>query len=163
MFEVHSELYFLSSLSLSLPFVLALVASYKLLYSNEHCPTVFFFSLSFALSIVWLSLPLSHRLIHHQRPGALQYIYYIGYVLVIVVRDIKGVDGEEEEEEEREIESAVYITQMYVFVLFLIITLFFLSLFLSRFFFFVIEMLVNDLDKMHRYCVVSVSILSFSP
>jgi NADH:ubiquinone oxidoreductase subunit 6 (subunit J) len=75
------------------------------------------------------SRSLSHRLIHHQRPGALQYIYYIGYVLVIVVRDIKGVDRKEEEEREREkekvIESAVYITQMYVFVLFLIITLVF--------------------------------------
>ena len=87
-------------------------------------------------------------------------------MVVTTVRDVKSVyEGEEEEEEE--IESAVYITQMYVFVLFLIIILFFLFLSLSLpslvRFFFVIQMLVNDLDKMHRYCVFIVHILSFSP
>jgi hypothetical protein len=63
----------------------------------------------------YLSLSLSHRLIHHQRPGALQYIYYIGYVLVIVVRDIKGVDGEEEEEREQSKVQYTLLKCMYLF------------------------------------------------
>ncbi len=126
-------IFFLLSLSLSPSFLLL---SRPISYCTRmSIVRQSFSSLSPSLSLLsgYLS-PLSHRLIHHQRPGALQYIYYIGYVLVIVVRDIKGVDGEEEEEEEREIESAVYITQMYVFVLFLIITLFFLSLSFAFFF-----------------------------
>jgi NADH:ubiquinone oxidoreductase subunit 6 (subunit J) len=107
----------------------------------------------------YLSLSLSHRLIHHQRPGALQYIYYIGYVLVIVVRDIKGVDGEEEEEREQSKVQYTLLKCMYLF--FSLSSLWSFSLSLSfAFFFFVIEMPVNDLGKMHRYCVVS---QSFSP
>jgi len=113
-------IFFLLSLSLSPSFLL-------LSRPISYCTRMSIVRQSFSsLSIVWLSLPLSHRLIHHQRPGALQYIYYIGYVVVIVVRDVKGVDGEERERE-KEKSKVYYITQMYVFVLFLIITLFFFS------------------------------------
>jgi NADH:ubiquinone oxidoreductase subunit 6 (subunit J) len=123
MFEVVNHIFF-SSLSLS--FVLSLVSYCTLLYSNKHCPTGIFLSLPL-LSVYCLAIFLSHRLLHHQRTGSLQYIYYIGYVVVIVVTAVEGVDGgEEDREREREKLKVYYITQMYVFVLFLIITLFFL-------------------------------------
>lgn len=76
-------------LSLSLAFfsfVLAFVSYCKLLYSIEHCPTGFLFFVSFSLSfspsfaVYCLAIFRSHRLLNHQRPDVLHYIYYIGYI-----------------------------------------------------------------------------------
>src|SRR5438094_161351 len=110
MFEVVNYIFF-SSLSLSplLLFLSRTISCRTRISIVRHA----FFSLSLSLSlslvllVYCLAIFLSHRLLHHQRPGALQYIYYIGYVVVIVVRDVKGVDGEERERE-REIESVVH-------------------------------------------------------
>jgi len=75
------------------------------------------------------------------------------------VRDVEGVDGEEEEEErEREIESVVHYSN--VCICSSPYNRFLPSLFCI---FFVIPIFVNDLDKMHKYCVVLVHISSSSP
>jgi hypothetical protein len=101
MFEVVNYIFFSSVSPLSFSFIL--VPYYKLLYSNEYCPSGFLFSFSLSPSLCLLSgyLSLSSTASSSMAWCIVVHIYYIGYVVVIVVRDVKGVDGEEEGERER--------------------------------------------------------------